>query len=375
MTEPQPNAPGRASSSLAEHQVIHRALAAGWRVCEMGTRQEIWREASAELHALTGADVICLDADRAGRLIPESSPTAVDRNRRLASAIAGRLGEAWHAHRAPALIELEHGRVLAATCTDTRNLRGGLALVSQNDEPFTRDDQAVLALVGQAAGHALGALAVQATSVPLERYEAALSGHQAELGHTLHSGPAQDLAMATMALEHLLSADAGLAVAEDARIALAYVAFAGENLRQFIAQLRGEAPEERAKSVPSPATASFFPDIRQEDAMLAIVREAIRNSRAHAQAETVTITVTRDQGALTVGITDDGQGFSGAAPAGHFGLAEMRDLAGAMGGEIVISSTPGMGTTIHLTVPASPVTPIKRPVEPTTLETPPHDPE
>ena len=97
--------------------------------------------------------------------------------------------------------------------------------------------------------------------------------------------------------------------------------------------------------------------------MLAIVREAIRNSRAHARADAVTVTVTRDQGALRVQIADDGQGFSGAAPSGHFGLAEMRELAGAIGGELMISSTPGKGTTIRLTVPEPVTDPIDRHVD------------
>jgi signal transduction histidine kinase len=368
MTEPQSDVPGRASLSHLEGQVIHQALAAAWRICGVGTRQELWREASAELRALTGAAVICLDADRAGKLIPLNQRSGHgDRTVPLAvlSSIAERLAESWRAQREPTLLSLEGGRVLAVSCTDTQSLRGGLALLTTGEAPFTGRDQAVLALIGLAAGHALGALAIQAKSVPLERHEAALSGRQAELSRTLHSGPAQDLATATLALEHLLSIAAGQQLADDANIALAYVAFAGENLRQFIAQLRGQpaepepAPEERSHLAPTPQPAAFFPDLGQEEAILAIIREALRNARAHARAETVTIAVTRDQGALSVQIADDGQGFTGAAPSGHFGLTEMRELADAIGGEITISSTPGKGTAIRLTAPEPVTDPIK----------------
>jgi len=350
MDEPQSDAQQPASSTPAERGSVQGALAAAARIGQLGMRQDVWAEAARALHALTGADVLCLEANRAGQLMASTLPRSKV-NRAAADRIAERLTETWQRETASSLVELDEGRIVAMPCSENGNIRGGFVLVSEDGTPFTVENQAVLALITMSAAHRLREIAVWATSVPLDRHEAALAGQRAELSHTLHAGPAQDMAMAHMALAHLLSADIDPAIADAARIALAYVRLAGENLRQFMMRLRGEPVGETAIRDPAQGTGSFFPGIGQEDAILAIVREAIRNSRTHAQAETVTVTVTRGHDGLRVQLTDDGQGFSGPPPAGHFGLAEMRELAEGLGGDLEISSATGEGTTIIFTVP------------------------
>jgi signal transduction histidine kinase len=348
MIEPQADQTAQAIASHPHGSVVRRAMGAAWRICGMGTRQAIWDEAAAELHRLTGAGVLCFEADRSGRLT-QTHPA--DARSVPAEAIARRLGDLWERDRRPSVLEIEDGRLLAATCTDTQQLRGGLALIGAEGATLTGDDRAALALIALATGHTLGMVAVQATSVPLDRHEAALGEQRRSLSHTLHTGPAQDLAMATMALDHLLSTATVDDLADDARVALAYIGLAGENLRQFIAQLRGETPAASATQRKPGVTAPFFPGIGQEDAMIAIVREAIRNSRKHADASTIVVSVTRDRVGVSVQIEDDGQGFSGDPPGGHFGLVQMRDIAEAMGGDLAIESHPGQGTTIRFYVP------------------------
>ncbi len=353
MNTPQPDVSRPASPCPGDGRAIRQTLAAVWRIATASTRQEIWNEASGALQRLTGASVVCLDADHAGQLVPPPPASPVAEGQSIAGQVAVRLTDAWRKEGAPSLVSLEHGRTMAMHCTDTRSLRGGLALVAPAGTSLTADDQVALSLIALAAGHTLGALALRATSVPLDRHEAALAGQRAELSHTLHAGPAQDLAMANMALEHLLGPNATIepTTADAGRIALAYVGLAGENLRQFMARLRGEPVGAPSFQEPTQGSISFFPGIGQEDAILAIIREAIRNSRTHGRADTVSVTVTRGQGNLSVQVSDDGQGFTGPPPAGHFGLAEMRELAEGLGGEIVIASTPGEGTTISFTVP------------------------
>lgn len=353
MNELQPDVSRSASLRPDEDRAMREALAAVWRIAAAGTHQEVWDEAASALQRLTGSAVICLAADRAGQLVPTSLESISDAKQSMVDQIVARLTDAWRLEDGPSLVSLEHGRILAMHCADTRTLRGGLVLLAPAGESLTTGDQGALALIALAAGHTLGAIAMRAASVPLDRHEAALARQRTELSHTLHAGPAQDLAMTNMALEHLLGASANVepSTADAGRIALAYVRLAGENLRQFMARLRGEPVDATRFHAPAQRITSFFPGIGQEDAILAIVREAIRNSRAHARADTLSVTITRGQGDLSVQISDDGQGFTGPPPAGHFGLAEMRELAEGLGGEIVIASAPGKGTTIRFTVP------------------------
>ncbi len=78
-----------------------------------------------------------------------------------------------------------------------------------------------------------------------------------------------------------------------------------------------------------------------------VVIEAVRNADHHAGATQIHIDGVIDQhgGRLTIG--DDGAGFDpdGDYP-GHFGLLGMRERAVSVGGDLVISSNAGEGTTI-----------------------------
>jgi len=51
-------------------------------------------------------------------------------------------------------------------------------------------------------------------------------------------------------------------------------------------------------------------------------------------------------------VDDDGLGFDVKQPqaTGHYGLAGMRERAQAVGGELTVSSQPGQGTQIQLTL-------------------------
>ncbi|MBI5960272.1 MAG: sensor histidine kinase, partial [Chloroflexi bacterium] len=53
-------------------------------------------------------------------------------------------------------------------------------------------------------------------------------------------------------------------------------------------------------------------------------------------------------------VGDDGLGFDLAAPRenGHYGLSGMNERAALCGGELKVSSKPGKGTAVRLTVPA-----------------------
>ena len=86
-----------------------------------------------------------------------------------------------------------------------------------------------------------------------------------------------------------------------------------------------------------------------------LVQEALHNTVKHAQAKSVDIRIgpdPSDEQTLVLEVVDDGSGFDSAAVgAGRLGLASMRERAERLGGELAITSSPGMGTTVRVVVP------------------------
>jgi two-component system, NarL family, sensor kinase len=90
-----------------------------------------------------------------------------------------------------------------------------------------------------------------------------------------------------------------------------------------------------------------------ESLLLRVSREALRNVDAHARASQVSITMTKSGNAVKLLITDNGVGFDkemaeSQRQVGHLGLQLLRDLSEDMGAVLVVDSTPGSGTTVHL---------------------------
>ena len=83
-----------------------------------------------------------------------------------------------------------------------------------------------------------------------------------------------------------------------------------------------------------------------------IVQEALANVRKHAQAEHVQVTLTSMRDRLEICIADDGIGIApGVVSHGHFGLQTMRERAEGVGGKVTVTSLPGQGTTIMVSLP------------------------
>jgi len=70
------------------------------------------------------------------------------------------------------------------------------------------------------------------------------------------------------------------------------------------------------------------------------------------EAET-DITVVERDGAVEIAVTDDGRGFSDDEPSEGFGLIGMRERIRLAGGRYDVESSPGEGTTVHASIPAT----------------------
>jgi two-component system NarL family sensor kinase len=95
------------------------------------------------------------------------------------------------------------------------------------------------------------------------------------------------------------------------------------------------------------------PHVRAE--LLQIAREALSNVARHSGASEVDVALAMDGTTLVLDVTDNGRGFdpAGMAADGHFGLANMRDRATALGGDLAISSAAGAGTHIIVRIPTA----------------------
>jgi two-component system, NarL family, sensor kinase len=88
-----------------------------------------------------------------------------------------------------------------------------------------------------------------------------------------------------------------------------------------------------------------------------VAREAIRNAQQHADATSIRVSLSAaapDRMRLVV--ADDGRGFAPGArerssAEGHLGLTLLEGIVAQAGGRLVVSSTPGVGTTVTMDVP------------------------
>jgi two-component system nitrate/nitrite sensor histidine kinase NarX len=104
----------------------------------------------------------------------------------------------------------------------------------------------------------------------------------------------------------------------------------------------------RGEGLPLPA------DVQVQ--VLHVVQEALSNARKHAGASHIGLEVRKGQRWRFV-VRDDGSGFNPNQVRGesHVGLKIMRERAARIGAEVVVTSSPGQGTTVSLTLPPHPV--------------------
>ena len=82
-----------------------------------------------------------------------------------------------------------------------------------------------------------------------------------------------------------------------------------------------------------------------------VAQEALNNVRRHASAHRVTIALHLADGHWQLDVVDDGVGFDVDQRRGGFGLLGMQERAGLIGGSLEVTSAPGAGTSLRLSVP------------------------
>ena len=114
-----------------------------------------------------------------------------------------------------------------------------------------------------------------------------------------------------------------------------------------------EIIEQHAAQLGFTASVSFTgppgpgPDETLAHDILAVTREALSNCARHARATAVTISLARQDGLITLDVTDNGRGLG--APARSSGLASMRRRAERNGGTLQITTPAAGGTRLTWT--------------------------
>jgi signal transduction histidine kinase len=199
------------------------------------------------------------------------------------------------------------------------------------------------------------AQAGQAESAALKRIE-----------RDLHDGPQQKLirlGFDVASLQRRLDAgdvEAAKHLADDVK------ARAEETLAEIRSLSRGFAPPVLAEkglaeavialaaTTPVPTTVTcdltgeHLPD-QVERAIYFAVSEALSNTTKHAGATSAQVIITQSDTAVIADVTDDGAGGAAIEP-GH-GLAGLADRVASVDGTLTVTSPPGGGTTIGVTIP------------------------
>ena len=218
------------------------------------------------------------------------------------------------------------------------------------------------------------AVAVTNARLATEASQAAASVERGRLAQELHDSVNQGLFSMTMHARaaQLAMADTGLdqdgplarSIAELAQLARGAMA----EMRALIFELRPAAlTEEGLVSALSKQAAalsarertrvtSYGPaerlglDAEVEEHVYRIASEALHNVVNHAQAQNAAVKVTQDPRELRVEVTDDGVGFDqNLARPGHLGLSTMAERAEMIGATLIVTSSPGSGTSVVLT--------------------------
>jgi signal transduction histidine kinase len=192
-------------------------------------------------------------------------------------------------------------------------------------------------------------------------------------GADLHAGPGQALALALLRLDAIhQQCDCGCLVENELETLRSAVSDAMSDLRAIAAGLRlpelgplsvadviGRAvrTHERRSGQPVAVTLGELPvqaPLATKIVLFRTLEEALSNATRHGQGATVSVRAdVEGNKVLAVRVADEGPGFApGLAFAeGHLGLANSRERAELLGGQLLIDSAPGNGTRVEIRLP------------------------
>ena len=233
---------------------------------------------------------------------------------------------------------------------------------------FTEDDERLVEMFALHAG-----IAIENARLHDQVQRLAIVEERERIGRDLHDGIIQSIYAVGLSLEDVpdLMADEPEVAKERVERAIDSLDQSIRDIRNFIFGLRPElleqaglvgglaalADEFRVNSMVDVDVETFgveegdlSPD--QTGHLLSIAREALSNIARHSKATQGTVGVEAHEGMIRLTVSDNGVGFDPDRQRGpsHQGLINMRARAVAIGGRLVLESTPGVGTRIIVEV-------------------------
>ena len=201
------------------------------------------------------------------------------------------------------------------------------------------------------------------------------------LASELHDGLGQDLLVASNEIQRMLQERPN--VHEDLEQVASLLQGSIEGVRDIASNLRPHhldrlgfkvAVDAMTEKITRTAGLSIDTVVDNLDSLLPketqlhlyrIIQEALTNVVRHAAARHVRIEVHKNAETVDVTVTDDGRGFQSdegrergslrpSTEGLHgFGLSSMSERARIIGGRVVVTSSPGSGTTVQVTIPCT----------------------
>jgi signal transduction histidine kinase len=187
--------------------------------------------------------------------------------------------------------------------------------------------------------------------------EAAVVEERRRIACDLHDGLAQELAYLArnLAADQAPSEEAvrrlrtavARAQIESRRVLNALAAAGGEPVEIALAKTTAEVAERFQLGLRLDLAPGVRVSASRQNALVRIACEAVANAGRHSGASEVSLKLERDGPRVRLRVSDQGRGFDPAATGDGFGLVAMRRRAGAVGGELRISSTLGGGCEVE----------------------------
>jgi signal transduction histidine kinase len=97
-------------------------------------------------------------------------------------------------------------------------------------------------------------------------------------------------------------------------------------------------------------------DRERATALFRILQETLTNVARHANATEVSVRLAQEDGMLILEVRDNGKGIREEELSANnsLGILGMRERAVLLGGELIISGVPGLGTTVRVQIPETP---------------------
>ncbi|HXA27824.1 MAG TPA: histidine kinase [Candidatus Angelobacter sp.] len=252
---------------------------------------------------------------------------------------------------------------------------GALAIACRPGTHLAERTRTLLSAVSDQVG-----LALRAEQLAAEGRELAVLEERTRLAREIHDTLAQQLTAIVLQLEAAEAyaerspgrAQSLVITARDlARSALHEARRSVWNLRPapleatgLVAALDREVRRwARTSGMPARLSADTLPNPLNlqpaaEVGLLRIAQEALSNAGRHSGATSVEVSLCRRDGALELGVQDDGCGFDPetSPQLGSFGLVGMSERARLAGGSLEIVTSPGQGTRVTVRLPLAEAT-------------------